>query len=338
MAVNKVEYGGNTLIDLTSDTVTPETLAAGVTAHDARGVTIMGTMSNSTLYGTCDTAAATAAKTTTITGVDELTTGLTIYVKFTYANGVANPTLQVNNLTAKAIKRYGTTAPGTSAAASWNANAVVCLTYDGTYWQLNDWNNTTYSAMSVAEMEAGTATNSRLITAARLKAAVTEHAPVTSVNGETGAVTVAVPTDVSQLNNDAGYIDPTGLYDILATQTFIATDATSKTIIDNAFGTDAAIMTPASFSNIWYVLMKLDPRVWFVWLNGAELELARLGASMNTSAGTVTLCLRGRTSIATGIMGVDSSWTVSATPTTTAEIEAIVQNYVDGLNATQTSY
>lgn len=44
MAVNKVVYGGETLVDLTNDTVTPETLAEGVTAHDASGAVITGTM------------------------------------------------------------------------------------------------------------------------------------------------------------------------------------------------------------------------------------------------------------------------------------------------------
>lgn len=44
MAVNKVIYGGNTLVDLTGDTVTPETLAEGATAHDASGEQISGTM------------------------------------------------------------------------------------------------------------------------------------------------------------------------------------------------------------------------------------------------------------------------------------------------------
>ena len=41
--VSKVEYGGRTLVDLTNDTVTPETLAEGVTAHDASGKKITGT-------------------------------------------------------------------------------------------------------------------------------------------------------------------------------------------------------------------------------------------------------------------------------------------------------
>ena len=43
MAINKVEYSGNTLIDLTSDSVTPESLLPGVTAHDKSGNPITGT-------------------------------------------------------------------------------------------------------------------------------------------------------------------------------------------------------------------------------------------------------------------------------------------------------
>lgn len=42
MAINKVIYQGNTLIDLTSDTVTPEALAEGVTAHSKSGKVITG--------------------------------------------------------------------------------------------------------------------------------------------------------------------------------------------------------------------------------------------------------------------------------------------------------
>ena len=44
MAINKVVYDGDTLVDLTSDTVTPETLSEGVTAHNAAGEQIVGTM------------------------------------------------------------------------------------------------------------------------------------------------------------------------------------------------------------------------------------------------------------------------------------------------------
>lgn len=44
MAYNKAEAFGKVLIDLTSDTVTPGMLKEGVTAHNAAGEKITGTM------------------------------------------------------------------------------------------------------------------------------------------------------------------------------------------------------------------------------------------------------------------------------------------------------
>lgn len=47
MEVNKVDLAsGETLLDLTSDTVTPETLAEGETAHNAAGEQIVGKMTS----------------------------------------------------------------------------------------------------------------------------------------------------------------------------------------------------------------------------------------------------------------------------------------------------
>lgn len=45
MGVNKVIYDGLTLIDLTEDTVSSDTLLSGFTAHDKAGNRIVGTMS-----------------------------------------------------------------------------------------------------------------------------------------------------------------------------------------------------------------------------------------------------------------------------------------------------
>lgn len=42
MAVNKVALNGEVKLDLTADTVTPETLLKGMTAHDASGELITG--------------------------------------------------------------------------------------------------------------------------------------------------------------------------------------------------------------------------------------------------------------------------------------------------------
>ena len=46
MAVNKVDVNGATVLDLTQDSVTPETLKKGETAHDASGALIVGTIDN----------------------------------------------------------------------------------------------------------------------------------------------------------------------------------------------------------------------------------------------------------------------------------------------------
>lgn len=130
-----------------------------------------------TPYGTCSTAAGTAAKTVTVDSDSfTLTTGACVRVKFTNSNSVASPTLNVNGTGAKAIKRYGTTAVSTSAGSSWNAGSVIDLTYDGTNWVMHNFLNTTYSAMTSAEATAGTGTSSRVITPARLKEAITTFA------------------------------------------------------------------------------------------------------------------------------------------------------------------
>ena len=44
MAVNKVILGDQTLIDLTADSVTPDKLFKGITAHNMKGESIVGTM------------------------------------------------------------------------------------------------------------------------------------------------------------------------------------------------------------------------------------------------------------------------------------------------------
>ena len=56
MAYNKVVYGAQVLIDLTADTVDPEHLLLGKTAHDQSGEVITGTCSYD-----ADTGDATAA-------------------------------------------------------------------------------------------------------------------------------------------------------------------------------------------------------------------------------------------------------------------------------------
>lgn len=66
--INKVIYGGQTLIDLTADTITAAKLQSGFTAHDKSGASITGTLTYD-----ADTGDATAA-------AAEIQTGKTAYV------------------------------------------------------------------------------------------------------------------------------------------------------------------------------------------------------------------------------------------------------------------
>lgn len=97
----------------------------------------------STFYGTCTTAANTAAKIVKLADAtpDSATpiTGMLLAVKFTNANSVANPTLTVqrnanttNLIAAKPIMAYGSTRAGTASGTAWRAGAVILFVYDGT--------------------------------------------------------------------------------------------------------------------------------------------------------------------------------------------------------------
>lgn len=50
MAINKVVYNNETLIDLTNDTVTTNDLVKGVVAHDKSGTKINGALVVRTVY------------------------------------------------------------------------------------------------------------------------------------------------------------------------------------------------------------------------------------------------------------------------------------------------
>lgn len=75
MAINKVIYGSNTLIDLTADTVTEDKILSGYTAHDKSGEQIEGTCDYDV-----DSTDATAA-------VAEILAGKTAYARGSKLNG-----------------------------------------------------------------------------------------------------------------------------------------------------------------------------------------------------------------------------------------------------------
>lgn len=132
-------------------------------------------------YGTCSTAAGTVEKVVECADftADNLKAGTIIIVTFTITNSgaVANLTMNVNGTGAKHIKYINNgTLDNLSSAGYLKASTEYPFYYDGANWVCLFNVNTTYSALSEADMKAGTATTSRLITAARLKQAVEYYA------------------------------------------------------------------------------------------------------------------------------------------------------------------
>ena len=105
-------------------------------------------------YGTCSTAAATAAKEITVSGNDKwsLTAGSVIVIKFSYTNSAQNPTFNVNGTGAKSIW-YNTALITTgSLGMAGTANRPMQFMYDGTQFVFVGWSydtNSTYSTYSL---------------------------------------------------------------------------------------------------------------------------------------------------------------------------------------------
>ena len=131
--LRKVKYDAQGHITGSSAVAKADITALGIPSSD--------TNNRRGFYGTCTTAAATAAKTVTLgsTAGWELVAGTIVGVKFSYTNTASNPTLNVNSSGAKSII-YNT---GTITTSNLNkagyANLITYYMYDGSHWVWMGW-------------------------------------------------------------------------------------------------------------------------------------------------------------------------------------------------------
>ena len=151
-------------------------------------------------YGSCSTAAGTAAKTVEIEGF-ELEEGAVVVVKFVESSGAASPTLNVSGTGAKKMYRYGTTPTSTGVTTTgWVSGAVQTFVYDGTGWIREYWNNTTYTNQSLGQGYATCSTE---------ESTVAKKATLSNYTLSTGGIvavkfTNAVPADATlSVNNNS---------------------------------------------------------------------------------------------------------------------------------------
>lgn len=155
-------------------------------------------------YGTCSTAAATAAKViTTTAGTWSLTPGSIIVVKFSATNTASNPTFNVNGTGAKSV--WYSTALITTGSLSYAgyANRPAMYMFDGTQYVFLGWSydaNTTYTNVKLGHGYGTCAT------AAATTAKVVTLSSYTLVVGGIVAVkfTYAVPAGATMNVNSKG--------------------------------------------------------------------------------------------------------------------------------------
>lgn len=149
---------------------------------------------------TCSTAAGTATKTvsvdSSIEGGWSLKKGRIIMVKFNNTNTASNPKLNVNSTGAKSIYYNEATITTANLDRAGSKSKYLMYIYDGTYWVFLSWGlnaNTTYTAMTLAILTAGTETTGKLVSASVLNAWLNSR----------GFITEQVRSDWSETNTSS---------------------------------------------------------------------------------------------------------------------------------------
>ena len=133
-------------------------------------------------WGTCSTAAATAAKVVTVSSAQnfKLVPGAMVTFKAPNTNTAQNPTINVNGTGAKPVWYNSAVVSTGNLDKAGQINRPATYVYDGTNWVWVSWSlddNTTYSTMSVSEGTTGTATTARTVRADYLKQIIEHYQP-----------------------------------------------------------------------------------------------------------------------------------------------------------------
>ena len=270
----------------------------------------------STLYGTCSTAAGTAAKVVTCADFDHLLEGVTIHVKFTHTNTASNATLNVNSTGAKPLCKYGTTRAGRTVADSWESGAIVSLTYDGTSWMMNDviidLDQKTGSSSSTSKLFLVGATSQASATTTYSNANVyAENGALhaTSYNGYSLAAASAKGVDTSISSGSTSANLPT----TAAVAAYVATQMgdVAGALVYKGTATSETAITDTAYKKGWYWIVAMpDSTTTSITIAGQECE-----------AGDMVIAKQAKTSTVANDLDIVQS---NTTRITNAEIDTIV--------------
>ena len=276
-------------------------------------------------YGECSIAAATAAKTVTITNgtvptLDTNAKGLKITVKFTNVNTADNPTLNVNSKGAKNIFHRGSQITN---GTNKNLLAGVCdFIFDGTQWHLvGNYYDTTYSSQTAASggttlslvttgekytwnnksnLTIGSASTQAMagnttVTNVAITADTTTNASYPLVFGTTS--TTAAKTEDLQKNSTKFYVNPsTGNIQATKFNSYTLASACEKTVATSISAADTSTALPTAAAVASFVEGKgyvTSSGVTSITLTqGAGITVSNSGTAI-TSTGSRTISITG---------------------------------------------
>lgn len=262
-------------------------------------------------YGHCTTAAATAAKAVAISGYTLNTGGI---VTVLFDNDVqAGATLNVTSKGAKAIYHKG------AAIASGVIKAGDTATFMySTQYHLVSVDRAIISDGSVTtdKLADKAVTNGKLadraVSWAKLEDSAVDTKKLTNFAVTTDKLdSEAVTTD--KLADGAvayGKINPNAVTFIRSVWLVAANSQTDQAL--TALGFPHSKLTPAEMAvDSRYA----DSTFRLCWISGTTLEVAPISFYGNLQTQAITLYAKGNGSTASGVLGVDTSWTITALPT-----------------------
>lgn len=282
-------------------------------------------------YGTCATAAATAAKEIVVDDPTwNLQVGDIIGIKFTNSNSASNVTFNVNGTGAIGIS-YNTSRPytGSSTLVCGYANRTLFYQYDGTYWHWfhggYDANDNTYTS-AYCSTAAGTAAKVASCTNYNLLDKSYLHIIMTTANTVQGAITLNVNSKGAKpiyingaASSASNYTLPAGSYIIYydGTNYYFRTDGK----IENVGGSDVSV-TQALTSGT---------EIGTITVEGAGTKLyAPTPLSLGTSSSTAYRGDYGNTAYS---HATDSSRLTTATSSGFYKVAATAQGHIASLTA-----
>ena len=342
------------------------------TARTIDGVSFNGS-ANILHYGTCSTAAGTAAKTVALTGF-KLDTGSRVMVKFTVTNTAANPTLNVNSTGAKSIMYRGSAITADYLAA----NRVYEFVYDGTNYELvgdinTDTNTKLYQQITTTNAEyallamstaSATATKTeggrfasgvtlnpatKTITATTFKGALDGNAATattaSSCSGNAATATTAsscsgnaaTATKLANARNIALTGDVTGSasFNGTAAASIAATLATSG-VTAGSYG-PSANATPAFGGTFSVPYITVDAKGRATAASTKTITIPALNVS-NATAGTLAIARGGTGSSTKNFVDLSENQTIGGEKTYTGNVTLKNSNVTVGTNPSSTSY